>query len=188
MGLARSTYHDAPTVPAPDDAVVSRIRAIGEEFEAYRYRRICAVLLHQGLVANSKKVRLMREHDLQPKRRCRYVATTDGDHEQLIYPNLAPELVPNGPDQLCMADITHDSIIGSFVYVAVILDAWSRRVGGYAISRSIDARLAIAALNAAIQIRRPGVECVHHSDRLKLSSMPALIIARCSVTMSSLDP
>ena len=69
MGLARSTYHDASTSPAPDDAVICRIRAIGEEFEAYGYRRICAELRHQGLVVNSKKVhRLMREHDLQPSR------------------------------------------------------------------------------------------------------------------------
>ncbi len=166
ISLARSTYHDAPTAPAPDDAVVSRIRAIGEEFEAYGYRRICAELRHQGLVVNSKKVRrLMREHDLQPRRRRRYVATTDSDHEQPIYPNLAPELVPSGPDQLWVADITYVPIIGSFVYVAVILDAWSRRVVGYAISRSIDARLAIAALNAAIQARRPSAGCVHHSDQ-----------------------
>ena len=123
MGLARSTYHDAPATPAPDDAVVSRIRAIGEEFEAYGYRRICAELRHQGLVVNSKKVRrLMREHDLQPKRR-RYVATTDSDHEQPVYPNLAPGLVPSGPDQLWVADITYVPIIGNFIYVAVILDA-----------------------------------------------------------------
>ena len=73
--------------------------------------------------------------------------------------------MPSGPDQLWVADITYVPIIGSFVYVAVILDAWSRRVVGYAISRSIDARLAVAALNAAIQIRRPGAGCVHHSDR-----------------------
>ena len=136
MGLARSTYHDAPTASAPDDAVVSRIRAIGEKFEAYGYRRICAELRHQGLVVNSKKVRrLMREHELQPRRRRRFVATADSDHEQPIYPNLTPELVLNGPDQLWVADITYVPIIGSFVYVAVILDAWSRRVVGYAISR-----------------------------------------------------
>ena len=166
MGLARSTYHDAPMARAPDDAVISRIRVIGEEFEAYGYRRICAELRHQGLVVNSKKVRrLMREHDLQPRRRRRFVATTDSDHEQPIYPNLAPKLVPNGPDQLWVADITYIPIIGSFVYVAVILDPWSRRVIGYAISRSIDARLAIAALKSAIQARGPSAGCVQHSDR-----------------------
>ena len=81
-------------VSGPDDAVISRIRAIGEEFEAYGYRRVCAELRHQGLVVNSKKIRrLMREHDLQPRRRRRYVATTDSDHEQPLYPNLTPELV-----------------------------------------------------------------------------------------------
>ncbi|WP_239479430.1 IS3 family transposase [Lichenicola cladoniae] len=166
MGIARSTYHDTVVAPRQDDEIISRIRAIGEEFEAYGYRRICAELRHQGLVVNSKKVRrLMREHDLQPKRRRRYVATTDSDHEQPIHPNLAPGIDTSSPDQLWVADITYIAIIGGFVYVAVILDAWSRRVVGYAISRSIDARLAIAALNAAIQARRPTAGCVHHSDR-----------------------
>ena len=149
MGLARSTYHDTPTAPASEDAIVSRIRAIGEEFEAYGYRRICAELRHKGLAVNSKKVRrLMREHDLQPRRHRRYVATTDSDHEEPVFPNLAPAVVTDGPDKLWVADITYVPIIGSFVYLAVILDAWSRRVVGYALSRSIDARLAIAALNA----------------------------------------
>ncbi|NPD70303.1 transposase (plasmid) [Lichenicola cladoniae] len=78
MGLARSTYHDAIVAPQQDDEIVSRIRAIGEEFEAYGYRRICAELRHQGLVVNSKKVRrLMREHDLQPRRFCRKFFATD---------------------------------------------------------------------------------------------------------------
>ncbi|MGI4745399.1 MAG: IS3 family transposase [Janthinobacterium lividum] len=67
MGLARSTYHDGTCASRSDDEIVGRIRAIGEEFEAYGYRRICTELGHQGLVVNSKKVRrLMREHDLQP--------------------------------------------------------------------------------------------------------------------------
>jgi len=166
MGLARSTYHDGTCASRPDDEIVGRIRAIGEEFEAYGYRRICAELGHQGLVVNSKKVRrLMREHDLQPRCRRRYVATTDSDHEQPIHPNLAPGIETSGPDQLWVADITYVPIVGGFAYVAVILDAWSRRVIGYAISRSIDARLAIAALNVAIQARRPAAGCVHHSDR-----------------------
>ena len=71
----------------------------------------------------------------------------------------------DGPNQLWVADMTYVTVVGGFVYVAVILDAWSRRVVGYAISRSIDARLAVAALNAAIQARSPATGCVHHSDR-----------------------
>lgn len=107
----------------------------------------------------------MREHDLQPKHRRRFVATTDSDHDGPIFPNLARDLMPDGPNQLWVADITYVAVAGAFVYVAVILDAWSRAVVGYAISRSIDARLTIAALKVAIERRRPPAGCVHHSDR-----------------------
>jgi len=107
----------------------------------------------------------MREHDLQPKRRRRYVVTTDSDHDGLIFPNLARGMAPNGPNQLWVADITYVAVAGGFAYVAVILDAWSRAVVGYAISRSIDVRLTIAALKAAIGRRKPPDSCVHHSDR-----------------------
>ena len=166
MGLARSTFYDAPATQAGDAAIVARIEAICEEFEAYGYRRVGAELRHQGIVVNSKKVRrLMREHDLQPRRRRRYAATTDSDHDAPIFPNLAPDVVVTGPNQLWVADITYIAIAAGFVYLAAILDAWSRRVVGYAISRSIDARLALAALKAAIRIRRPPKGCVHHSDR-----------------------
>ena len=126
--------------------IVARIEAICEEFEAYGYRRVGAALRHQGIIVNSKKVRrLMREHDLQPRRRKRFVATTDSDHDGPIFPNLAKDVTADGPNQLWVADITYVAIAVGFVYVAVILDAWSRRVVGYAISRSIDARLTIAA-------------------------------------------
>ena len=166
MEMARSTYYDQLGEADRDGEILNRIKAVGEEFEAYGDRRICAELRHQGLVVNSKKVRrLMREHDLQPRRRRRYVATTDSDHEEPIFPNRAAEFVPDGPDQLWVADITYVAILTGFVYVAVILDAWSRRVVGYAISRSIDARLAIAALKAAVQARGPPPGCMHHSDR-----------------------
>ena len=115
---------------------------------------------------NSKRVRrLMREHGLSPKQRRRYVATTDSDHDEPIFPNVAADMAPDGPNQLWVADITYVAIATGFVYLAAILDAWSRRVVGYAISRSIDARLAIAALNAAVRSRAPPAGCVHHSDR-----------------------
>ena len=115
---------------------------------------------------NHKKIkRLMREHDLQPRMRRRYVATTDSDHDEPIFPDRAKDMIVDGPDQLWVADITYVAILTSFVYVAVILDVWSRRVVGYAISRSIDARLTVAALKAAIARRKPPPGCVHHSDR-----------------------
>src|SRR3954468_20299263 len=97
----------------------------------------------------------MREQDLrvQPKRR--FVATTDSDHAGPIFPNLAKDTTPTGPDQLWVADLTYVRILSGFVYVAVILDAWSRRGVGWAISRRIDDDLALAAWEAAIADRGP---------------------------------
>lgn len=118
------------------------------------------------MIANPKRIkRLMREHDLQPRRRRRYVATTDSDHDQPIFPDRSKDIILDGPDQLWVADLTYVAVSGSFAYVAIILDAWSRRVVGYAIGRSIDARLALAALKVAIARRRPRPGCIHHSDR-----------------------
>ena len=166
MGLPRSTFYDAPVVPVDDSAILARITAICDEFEAYGYRRVGAELRHQGVVVNSKKLRrLMREHDLQPRRRRRDTITTDSKHDHPIFPDLAKDKVVNGPNQLWVADLTYIAIAAGFVYLAAILDAWSRRVIGYAISRSIDARLTMAALKAAINNRRPPPGCVHHSDR-----------------------
>jgi|HubBroStandDraft_5_1064220.scaffolds.fasta_scaffold58771_3 transposase-like protein len=165
MGIARSTFYDEPTAALDDTAIVEAISGICEEFEFYGWRRVRAELRHRGLIANHKKVRrLMREHDLQPRRR-RYVATTDSDHDQPIYPNRAKDLAIDGPDQLWVADITYVAIREGFAYVAVILDAWSRRAIGYAISRSIDMRLTLAALNTAVERRKPPPGCIHHSDR-----------------------
>ena len=140
--------------------------AITDEFELYGYRRVTAELRARGLVVNAKKVRrLMRENGLNPKRRRRFVATTDSDHDRPIFPNLAKDIKVDGPNRLWVADITYVTIATGFVYLAVILDAWSRKVVGYALGRRIDARLAVAALKAAIQGRDPPRGCVHHSDR-----------------------
>jgi putative transposase len=164
--IPRSTFYDTPAIGAGDGEIVAKITAICDEFETYGYRRVGAALRHQGVVVNLKKVRrLMRENGLQPKRRRRFVVTTDSDHGNPIFPNLARDMTPDGPNQLWVADLTYIAIAAGFVYLAAILDAWSRRVVGYAISRSIDARLAVAALKAAIWDRRPPTGCVHHSDR-----------------------
>jgi putative transposase len=166
MGLSRSTYYDKSSPAADDAGIVATMVAICDEFEAYGYRRVGAELRHRGIVVNSKKVRrLMREHDLQPKRRRRFIATTDSNHENPVFPDLARGRVVNGPNQVWVADITYIAIAVGFVYMAAILDAWSRRVVGYAISRSMDARLAVAALKAAIRARQPPTGCIHHSDR-----------------------
>jgi putative transposase len=166
MGIPRSTFYDAPAIATGDGEILASITGICDEFEAYGYRRVGAALRHRGVIVNSKKVRrLMREHGLQPKRRRRFVITTDGDHDSPIFTNLAPDIALDGPNQLWVADLTYIAIATGFVYLAAILDAWSRRVVGYAISRSIDARIAVAALKAAIRTRRPQRGCIHHSDR-----------------------
>jgi putative transposase len=166
MGLPRSTFYDAPVAQIEDAAIVARMVAICDEFEAYGYRRVGAALRHQGVVVNGKKIRrLMRAHDLQPRRRRRFVATTDSDHNGPIFSDRAQGMVVDGPNQLWVADLTYIAIATGFVYLAAILDAWSRRVVGYAISRSLDARLTLAALKSALRTRKPSPGCVHHSDR-----------------------
>jgi putative transposase len=127
---------------------------------------VTAELHATGWVVNHKKVmRLMKEQELTVRPRRRFVAPTDSDHDGPIFPNLAKDVVPTGLNQLWVADITYIAIAAGFVYLAAILDAWSRRVVGYAIGRRVDARLALAALKAAIAIRRPPRDCIHHCDR-----------------------
>ena len=176
MGIARSTYDDAPKRTADDTALVEAMHAIKDEFEAYGWRRMQAALGQQGWVVNHKKLkRLMREHGLNARRRRRYVATTNSDHDQPIFPNRTRDMTVEGPDQLWVADLTYVAVAVGFVYVALIMDAWSRRIIGSAMSRRIDARLTLAALNAATALRQPPCGCVHHSDsqRIEASSRTA---------------
>ncbi|NJO33897.1 MAG: IS3 family transposase [Rhodospirillales bacterium] len=102
---------------------------------------------------------------MQPKVRRRFIATTDSNHGGPIFPNLAKDVVPAGLNQLWVSDITYIALPSRFIYVAIILDAWPRLIVGYAIGRSIDARLTVAALRNAIDRRAPLRGCIHHSDR-----------------------
>jgi len=180
MGIGRSTFYDKPEARASDQTIVAEMKMICDEFETYGYRRVGAELRHRGMVVNAKKVRrLMHEHALNPKQRRRFIATTDSDHNYPIFPDLAKNMRLDGPNQLWVADITYVAIAIGFVYLAAILDAWSRRVVGYAISRSIDARLTVAALKAAINARDPPRGCVHHSDRgSQYASEPYRVVLR----------
>jgi putative transposase len=171
MSLAPSTYYYRPK-PRSADAVaaearlVERIREICAEFPRYGYRRVTAQLKAEGERVNHKRVaRIMREQDLRVRPKRRFVVTTDSSHDGPIFPDLAKDMAPTGPDQLWVADLTYIRVLSGFVYLAVILDAWSRRVVGWALSRRIDADLALAALEAALAGRQPPPGCVHHSDR-----------------------
>jgi len=165
MNLPRSTFY-ADTGCEAKDPAVREIRSIAETCRGYGYRRVTAELRHRGMVVNAKKVRrIMRENGLSPKRKRRYVVTTDSNHDSPIYPNVAVNYEVHGPDQLWVGDITYVAIATGFAYLAVILDTWSRKVVGYALSRNIDARLTTGALKAAIRNRQPLPGCVFHSDR-----------------------
>ncbi len=167
MGLARSTYYDEPrSQPLEEARLVARIAEICAEWPRYGYRRVTAQLHNEGLIVNHKKVmRLMKENGLSVRPRRRFVVTTNSSHNGPIFPNLNKTVELRGPNQLWVADITYIAIASGFVYLAAILDAWSRRVVGYAIGRRIDARLTLAALKAAVTSRKPPPGCIHHSDR-----------------------
>jgi putative transposase len=171
MSLAPSSYYYRPKGRSPEAVaaearLVARIHAICAEFPRYGYRRVTAQLKAEGEQVNHKRVsRIMREQDLRVRPKRRFVATTDSDHDGLIFPDLAKDTPPAGPDQLWVADLTYIRVLTGFVYLAVVLDAWSRRVVGWALSRRTDADLALAALEAAIADRKPPPGRVHHSDR-----------------------
>ena len=130
------------------------------------YRRLGRLLKREGWVVNHKRVlRLMGEDNLLSIRRRRFVITTDSEHKWRVYPNLARRMVLSGINQLWVADITYVRLHQEFVYVAVILDVYSRRVVGWSISRKLDSGLAQEALESALNERQPAAGLIHHSDR-----------------------
>ena len=154
--------------PAEEETEVrSVIQQIAlEHRRRYGYRRICAELRWRGMQVNHKRVlRLMRRDNLLALRRRRFVVTTDSNHKFEVYLNLARRIKLNGIDQLWLADITYIRLRTEFVYLAVILDAFSRKGVGWALDRTLANRLTIAALERAIAQRQPRPGLVHHSDR-----------------------
>ena len=147
--------------------LLSRIEAIALEFPRYGYRRITRQLRREGWEVNHKPIlKLMREHGLLCKRKRSFVVhTTDSNHPYPVYPNMAKGKVPARPNELWVADLTYIRILSGFVYLAVILDAFSRKAIGWAISKSLDRGLSLGALAMAIEQRKPPAGCIHHSDR-----------------------
>jgi putative transposase len=142
------------------------IQRIALEFPCYGRPRITAELKRRGWTVNHKRVgRIMREDNLLCLRRRKFVVTTDSNHNLRIYPNLAGKMELTGIDQLWRADITYIRLETEFVYLAVVLDAYSRRVVGWALDRNLEDDLAIAALKMAFRRRHPAEGLTHHSDR-----------------------
>jgi len=170
-GVSRAGYYRRWQASAPrqeETAVRDAIQRVVLANRRYGYRRIAAQLRRDGLVANHKRVlRLMRQDNLLCLRKRPFVpVTTDSRHEWRVVPNLARGLVPTGLDQLWVADITYVRLLEEFAYLAVLLDAFSRRVIGWALDKHLRASLATAALDMAIRARRPVPgSLIHHSDR-----------------------
>ena len=171
MKLARSSFYyksragDPEKMKAEAD-LLDRIEAICLDFPRYGYRRVTHQLKHEGWMINHKKVlRLMRGSDLLCQVKRRRAKTTDSNHRFPRYLNLIKGMVINRLNQVWVADITYIRIRTGFVYLAGILDAYSRRVIGYAVSTRIDTGLTLEALRMAITERRPGPGVIHHSDQ-----------------------
>lgn len=171
MKLARSSFYYRPKTENPDQVETDtdlrdRIEAICVEFPRYGYRRVTEQLKREHRHVNHKKVlRLMRESDLLCRVKRRWVNTTDSKHPFHRYPNLIKGMVINGLNQVWLADITYIRISAGFVYLAAILDAYSRRVIGYAVSKRLDTELTLSALRMAIATRGASPGIIHHSDQ-----------------------
>jgi putative transposase len=173
LKVSSSGYHAwldrAPSKRAIENAVlVERIRAIHAESDAtYGMPRVRAELIDQGMKISSKRVaRLMRLNAIRGvSRRRGFVVTTQRNQRQRPAPDLVKrEFVADGPNQLWVADMTYVPTWAGFIYLAIVLDVWSRRIVGWAIGEDMTTELVLAALNMALQQRRPqGV--IHHSDQ-----------------------
>jgi transposase InsO family protein len=130
------------------------------------YRRIGRLLRREGWVVNHKRVlRMMRQDNLLSVRRRRFIVTTDSEHSWRVYPNLARRIEVSAINQLWVADITYIRLQREFVYLAVILDVYSRRVVGWSMSRKLESAIAVEALESALRGRQPAPGLIHHSDR-----------------------
>jgi putative transposase len=168
-GVSRAGYYRCrlrSEAPSADIELRGEIQRIALQWPAYGYRRVQKELQRQGWPANHKRVlRLMRGDNLLCLRRRRFILTTDSKHGLPIYRNLAKEMVLSDINQLWVADITYIRLATEFVYLAVLLDAFSRSCIGWALQRSLEATLVLEALHMALRRRRPQRGLVHHSDR-----------------------
>jgi putative transposase len=170
FSVSRSWYYERSSQPESDAeeiALRDEIERIILEFSGYGYRRVTHALKRAGWNVNHKRVlRIMREESLLCHLKKRFVVlTTNSRHGFPIYPNRLAELVLTAPDQAWVADLTYIRLRSAFVYLACILDAFSRRCVGWYLSRDMTTQLTLAALRRAIEQRQPPAGLIHHSDR-----------------------
>ncbi len=163
-------WQHAPPAGDGDLDLRDEIQRIALEWPCYGWRRVQKELKRRGWVVNHKRVRrIMQEDNLLCLRRRKFVVTTDSNHNLPVHPNLAAGMVLSGIDQLWVADITYIRLEIEFVFLAVVLDAYSRRVIGWALERTLEVELTMAALRMALNDRAPATglmpDLVHHSDR-----------------------
>lgn len=170
-GVSRAGYYRRLEEAAPEEAEMAVRVAIQEVVLAnhrrYGYRRVTRDLHdHRGMRVNHKRVlRIMREDNLLAIRYRKHILTTDGQHEHEVYVNLAARMNVTGVNQLWVADITYIRLRVEFVFLAVVIDRFSRKAIGWALDRALTARVAVTALRQAIARRQPPPGVVHHSDR-----------------------
>lgn len=169
FGVSRTWYYTRPSPEETDSRDVALRAAIEElvlAFPGYGYRRVTKQLQREAWTVNHKRVlRIMREEALLCQLKRRFMPTTDSRHGLRRYPNLLADLVIERPDQVWQADITYIRLPTTFVYLACILDSYSRRCVGWAVARTIDTDLTLAALEMAITARQPDPGLIHHSDQ-----------------------
>lgn len=170
--LSTSTFYYKPKrdrlARAKEEAdIKSAIAKIREDLPVAGYRTLLRYLTreHGIKIGETKLRRIIRENNLQAKQIKQFVKTTWSEHDELVYPNLLPEMTVTDVNQVWVVDLTYIRVLAGFVYLAAILDVYSRKVIGWAISTSLDRKLTIAALVMAIRKRNPGRGLIHHSDR-----------------------
>lgn len=167
--LSRATFYrhrDRPEPPDRDIELRDAVQKIALEWPCYGRRRVVEELSRRGHQASHRRVyRIMREDNLLCLRRRKFIVTTDSNHRHHVYPNVAAGMQLTAVNQLWVADITYIRLETEFVYLAVVLDAFSRRVVGWELARTLEAVLVTAALQRALRDRQPPPGLVHHSDR-----------------------
>jgi transposase InsO family protein len=171
IGISSSTFYYQPTVAREerekqDTDLRDRVELVQTTHPKSGYRTMMHYLNRSGVRVGERKLRrIMKKYDLHARIKRAFVHTTDSNHSHRVYPNLLPGRTVMGLDEVWTSDLTYIRIGNGFVYLAIILDLYSRRVIGWHISKRIDGDLAVTALRMAIERRKPKPGCIHHSDR-----------------------